>query len=370
MTNRICFFIGTEAELIKLFPLILLTEKRNTPYCIIASGQNNILKSRVLAAANGGKVAVELSKETDIHKSTMGLFLWFLSTAISAKKSIMKALPDVSFKGSIMVVHGDTVSTLMGAWLGKRLHMKVAHIEAGLRSHNYFNPFPEEIDRVLTSKFSDISFAPGKDACENLKRVRTEIVDTCFNTVIDSLAFSESNPCEDESIKALLKKDYFVFVMHRQENLANSKIVSKAVNCVREVAQKRHCVFILHKLTEVVLEKLGLLEDLQNDSNITLLPRKEYFDFMKLLANSQFVITDGGSNQEELCYMGKPCLILRSCTERSDGIGENAVLYSGEMSDIKTFADNYNKYARDAVKINRSPSDIILNELLKKLSLE
>ena len=143
--SGIYFFIGTEAELIKLFPVMLQLQAQQVPYHIIASGQNDIVKSTILRALNGGHVDLELSKESDIKKSAAGLMQWFAATWHKGKKAIPAHFGRDTLRGTTMVVHGDTVSTVMGAYLAKHFGMRVAHVEAGLRSHNWLNPFPEEI---------------------------------------------------------------------------------------------------------------------------------------------------------------------------------------------------------------------------------
>ncbi|MEG1011495.1 MAG: UDP-N-acetylglucosamine 2-epimerase [Ruthenibacterium sp.] len=363
----IFFFIGTEAELIKIFPVVAEIKKREIPYKIIASGQNDITDSAVFCRVKIGRVDVELSKEADIKKSAFGLFSWCLKTYCTAKNKIKAAFADADFAHSIMVVHGDTVSTVLGAKVGKQLGMQIAHVEAGLRSHNLLNPFPEEIDRMLTSHYATISFAPGKDACANLKRKKTGIIDTHYNSVLDSLNFSRTLPCEDSSILALQNSRYFVFVLHRQENLAHRALVEAVILQIRNISKEMQCVCILHKTTEIALENYGLLDALRAESNISMLSRRQYFDFMKLLDNAQFVITDGGSNQEELSYMGKPCLILRNYTERSDGLGENAVLYQGNVGAIPDFALNYKQYCRASVSVEDKPSSIIAETLAREV---
>ena len=112
----------------------------------------------------------------------------------------------------------------MGAYLAKHFGMRVAH-EAGLRSHNWLNPFPEEIDRVLTSRCVRLHFAPGQEAAANLSKAKGLVVNTTYNTIADSLAYSRTIPCKDPVIAELQSAPYFVFVMHRQENLANKTLV-------------------------------------------------------------------------------------------------------------------------------------------------
>ena len=335
----IYFFIGTEAELIKIFPVIMECQKRDALCHIIASGQNDLRKSRILEYIDLNGEILELSHERDIVKSAMGLLNWFLYTKKRAAKLITNMFGEDNLKGAYLIVHGDTVSTMMGAMVGKKLGMQICHVEAGLRSHNLLNPFPEEIDRLITSKMARLHFAPGDIASKNLKKVKGKVVNTYQNTLLDSLIFSRQIPVKSD-IAEILEKDYFVFVMHRQENLVSQPFVCEVVKEITEVAKKYKCVIILHEITKNAFIKFGLMNDLKLNNDIILQPRVDYFDFMKLLQNASFVITDGGSNQEELFYMNKPCLIMRKTTERYEGIGKNARLFNGKASDIRTFVDS------------------------------
>lgn len=366
MRKVIVFFIGTEAELIKMFPVIIECEKKKLQYHIVASGQNNISDSRIFKEGKCGRVELELSNPDIIQKSASGLLKWFLMTNFYAKKRVMEAFSDVDWKNSCMVVHGDTISTVMGAWLGKKLGMTVCHVEAGLRSHNFFNPFPEEIDRMITSKLARVHFAPGEEAEANLCEAKGIVINTKNNTLLDSLNYSRNFPIQS-NINRFLDKEYFLFVMHRQENLANKSFVIEIVKEINKIAEKMNCVILLHEITKKTFEKLGLIEKLEDNKNIIFQSRVNYFDFMKVLERAEFVITDGGSNQEELHYMGKPCLILRKSTERFEGIGSNAEMYTGEVSQLTEFYQRYqDKKINGKLKYN-SPSIIIADTLDKVL---
>ncbi len=363
--GNIFFFIGTEAELIKVFPVMLELKKAGRDYFVVASGQNDICKSRVLKSVNGGKVDLELSDEKNIRKSAMGLMGWYIKTAAKAKQRFVGkfGLPN---HNDIMIVHGDTISTVMGAYLGHRLGMKVAHIEAGLRSHNYLNPFPEEIDRMLVSRIADYHFAPGQYAVDNLKNAKGIVINTKVNTLIDALSYSERIK-ECEGVSSFINKynNYFVCVIHRQENVSNTSFFIDMLKIVKELSKRLHCLFILHEITKKKLIRENQLDSLKDDDNFTLISRVQYFDFMKILSSAEYVITDGGSNQEELYYMGKPAFILRRNTERREGIGQNAVLLNnGDVSKVLEFAKNYKMY-ENVYKIDcDSPSRIIVNRLL------
>lgn len=362
--KNIYFYIGTEAELIKVFPVIIECQSMGATCHVIASGQNDLTKSRIMNSINLNGKFVELSKEADIKKSAMGLLQWFISTRKKALHIIKNNFSETEFANAFFVVHGDTVSTYMGAMIGRKLGCRVCHVEAGLRSHNLFNPFPEEIDRLLTSRIARVHFAPGSEPVKNLDKVKGTVIDTKYNTIIDSLNFSQKIPIVTEQINNIDDLDYFVFVMHRQENLMNKDFVLSVLDKIKEASTKHKCVLILHKITENTLKDLDKLEELKNDENFMLLPRVDYFDFMKLLVNAKFVVTDGGSNQEELHYMGKPCLIMRKTTERNEGIGQNAKLFGGDVNQIREFVDNYQNYEIPMTIPKESPSEIIARELI------
>lgn len=365
MKRKIFFFIGTEAELIKMFPVMLECRAAKLPFGIIASGQNNIYNSRIMSEVGLDTIDIYLSDEKHIRKSAVGLVRWFIQTMQHAVKDIRSKMEDIDFDKSIMIVHGDTVSTLMGAYIGKRLHMKVGHVEAGLRSHHLLNPFPEEIDRMLTSRKADIHFAPGKEPSANLKNAKGEVIDTQYNTIIDSLRYA----MQLESGIKELEQPYFVFVLHRQENLMNKKLTVDIVKAVQKAAEHKNCVLILHEITKIQFEKYGLMDSIRDHEHIITFPRMEYFDFMRLLYRAEFVLTDGGSNQEELHYMGKPCLILRTTTERTEGLGSNAVLFQGDINRIEQFAAQYEKYRIEPkTEEESSPSRIITAKLAGFLS--
>ena len=366
------FWVGTVAELIKVFTVIIEAKKRNIPYLVIGTGQNNLIGTDVLKACNDNVLDMELSDPSSIKKSVAGLFMWFFKTYRRAKYEFKKLIKtgNINPKNTIMIVHGDTVSTLMGALTAKKCGIRLAHVEAGLRSFDLLHPFPEEIDRILTSKRVDYHFCPGAIAEGNLHKAKVpgNIINTRHNTIYDGLQFANTRPF-NAGLKTEIEKiqgAYFVFVMHRQENVANTALFKRTIEKILEAAHSMHCVFILHEITRLALKKNGLLQKVSNDRFI-LLPRVEYFDFMKILYGAEFVITDGGSNQEELAYMGKPCLIMRTKTERQDGIGENAVLCNNDFEIFNRFIKNYGSYKRPAIVVETLPSLCIIETLEKEI---
>ncbi|MEZ8028415.1 UDP-N-acetylglucosamine 2-epimerase [Enterovibrio norvegicus] len=355
----IFFFVGTTAELIKLFPIMVEMDQNEISYEIISSGQNDITTSTILTHFGIKKPSLVLS-DTNHKKTALGLVSWFakaLFTSVGKVKSIAKAKP-----GDVLVVHGDTVSTVLGAFLGKLIGMKICHVEAGLRSYNYFNPFPEELDRVVTSRLAHVHFAPNEWAVNNLKNKKGKIVNTRENTLIDGLRLSKTVELPQDHTPE--GREYFVFVIHRQENLFDTEFVKYIVERCVEESKRIHCVLVLHELTKIKLIELGMLDALKSNSNVTLIPRLEYVDFMKVLANSRFMVTDGGSNQEEAYYMGIPCLILRTHTERVEGLEENVLLSKKSRATIEAFFDNPYAYQRESKLGSEYPSRTIVDELV------
>lgn len=361
--KRFMFFAGTTAELIKLFPVIKKFQDEKTPFEIISSGQNDIEKSEIFSYLGLKKSNLSITNGPK-KKTTLSLFLWFFKAFFLSLYKIRKYIKNTKKSEIFLIVHGDTLSTLLGSYAGKILGFKIVHVEAGLRSFNIFHPFPEEINRVLTSKIVDISFCPNNWAVKNLKSSKGLKINTISNTLLESLDLAKNVSASDSIKKVLSKKSYFIFVVHRQENIYNLPRLTTFLDDMFLLAENTHCVFILHEPTKVALEKHKMLNKIKEHKNITILPRQSYFDFMKLIDNSKFFITDGGSNQEEAYYFGKPCLILRNHTERIEGLGENVILWKDGENSIVDFGSNYKKFEREPVKYQKAPSEIIYEELL------
>lgn len=343
-------------------PVMKELSKRGVPFRLISSGQNRMLGSELLQEVGIDHPDIVLS-DREIARSPLALLVWFFETLFTGIFKLRRELKGLRGKG-VLVVHGDTVTTVMGAFLGKLFGLKVAHIEAGLRSFNFLQPFPEEIDRYLTSYFADIHFCPYAKAVNNLRRRRGLKVDTRFNSNIDSLAFALSRSETPPILRQLSGSKYFIFIMHRQENLLNRAFVKDVVSAVIGQSRNIKCVFVMHELTQAVLTDLGLLGDIASEPNVISIGRMPYLQFVQLLDSSQFIVTDGGGNQQEAYYLGKPCLILRDVTEGTEGIGSNVVL-SQDIDSIHSFMAHYGRWRRSPVVPDIRPSDIIADTLIQ-----
>lgn len=361
--TRYYFVIGTVAELIKVMPVMHELAARSVPFEIISTGQNTLDGDELFSTADIPRPTIYLSRRP-VKKSPLGLILWFFATFASGLRVFRKTFPKMG-SGATIVVHGDTLSTLMGAVLGKIFQLRVAHIEAGLRSHNFFQPFPEELDRYLTSFFSDLHFAPSEEAVRNLHQRKGDKINTHFNTNIDSLAFAKKLPQAPAILETLGNDPFWIFIMHRQENLLNKALLRSTVAVVKEFSKSMKCVFIAHAPTVAALERDDLLQSIYDEDGIVLSDRLPYTEFMALLEACDFIVTDGGGNQQECYYLGKPCLLLRNLTEGSEGIGQNVVISNNDTGTIRAFFANYKSYSGPEIVPHVRPSQIVADALLR-----
>lgn len=360
MRNRYYFFLGTTAEYIKVMPVIKEFKKRRIPFKIISSGQNELTKSELHIESGITKIDITLSSKP-ITATPFGLVLWWVKTFI---KGYILLRSEFQNNRVVCIVHGDTVSTLLGATLAKILKARVVHIEAGLRSRDFLSPFPEEINRVLTSYLADIHYCPNQWAVNNLKKVTGLKINTHGNTLIDGMRVALEKKPSQNIRKLIGTTSYFLGIIHRQENVLNKQMLTQFLDLIIKSSKKKRCVFILHSLTRKYLSEYGLLTKLTKQKTITCLDRIPYFDMMYVMSHATYIITDGGSNQEESYYLGKPTLILRKNTERIEGLGRNVVMSGLEFPVMNDFITHYSRYQFPKVTAKVSPSAIIAKTVL------
>lgn len=363
----IYFFIGTTAELIKLAPVIKQLKINNINFKIISSSQNRLEFS---------ELKFLFGKQTTYYKLKLKPFklpnfyfrfaIWMIKAVVNFFLYFRSEFKGIDKKNSFFIVHGDTISSLIGALVAKIHGIRLVHIESGLRSFNFFEPFPEEICRFIVSKLADIHFCPNSWAVNNLRKTGGVKINTQNNTLIETVYITLKNTKKTE-FKPIQKRKYFILVLHRQEHILFKKNLTKNIlNIFAEYTNKDlACILVLHKLTEKFLRKEKLIDKLRKNKNIILIPRLPYTEFIHLMEDAEFIATDGGSNQEESFYLGKPCLILRNVTERIEGLGENTLLSHGAKNIIRDFVKNYKKYERRPASFAIPPSKIIVDYLIK-----
>lgn len=335
-------------------------KNRNIKYNFIFSGQHKETIDEILDNFGLEAPNIVLYQGKDIT----GIFQMMAWTAkiiffcMRNKKSVWR-----DDEKGVVLNHGDTFSTLLGSILAKIAGLKAGHVESGLRSFNFLHPFPEELTRICVFYLTDIYFASSDWAINNLKKFQGKKVNTHANTIVDCIKH-----CKNQTTSTnvpIPSAPYALVSIHRFENIFYKRQLSKILFLLNLVSKQIKLVFILHKPTKEKLKKFNLYKELSNNHNIELRPRYDYFGFNQLLRGSKFVITDGGSNQEECYYYQKPCLLMRDKSERLEGIGENVVIshYKKELvQEFLTFSNNYkpNKQLQNT----ESPSATIIDSLV------
>ena len=355
-------FLGTTAELIKLAPVLAEFKKRSINYKVITSGQTRVHFKMMEDLT--GPIKVDISfKNKNPKPSVIYFVLWAMRTLIVGLFSLSREFKNLNKNNCNFIVHGDTVSSLVGALLAKRFGLNLIHIESGLRSFNFFEPFPEEISRFLVSRISDVHFCPNEWSKRNLKDVPGIKINTLQNTLIESFNWAINQSKRGKRVGK--KKDrYFVLVVHRQEHVIFGKRQTREI--LEYLFEKSDnnigCKFLVHDISYGFVQNI-ITKFTSSDYNIELISRLPYPKFMKLILDSEYWVTDGGSNQEEAYYMGKPCLLLRNQSERIEGLGENIVLSKNKKSVIQNFLKYYKLHEKKRVSDNMFPSKIIVDYL-------
>ncbi len=368
--KRVFMFVGTTAELIKLVPVIRELNRRKIVFTIIASGQNDIHFEEFASDIGKPEIIYAVTPKGG-GSSLLGFSLWAIRSFISLIVGLRNYFVGLHNGNTILIVHGDTVSSLMGALLARYYHVKLVHIESGLRSFNFLEPFPEEICRYFISSLVDIHFCPNKWAIKNLDNVSGEKINTHQNTLIESFWLVIKRKCQHQFVRQLKnqKSKYFVLVTHRQEHVlfGKKKTTNMLLYILSHLPKDLQCIFLVHDLSVDFIHALGQVIPGEITQRMIRIERLPYADFMHLLSGAEFAITDGGSNQEELYYLGKPCLLLRNKTERIEGLSTNVVLSNYDRNITLKFIKNYNKYKRRPINIGNRPSEIIVNSLFPRL---
>ncbi|MFA9429683.1 UDP-N-acetylglucosamine 2-epimerase [Egicoccus sp. AB-alg2] len=353
-------FLGTKAQYIKTAPLLRLLDARGVPYRLIDSGQH--------AALSVG-LREELGVRAPDHLLAAGRDITSIPQAAAWAARLAWRLLDrrrlraevFGGRGGVCVVHGDTPSTLLSALMARRAGLRVAHLEAGLRSGHLLHPFPEELIRVLVMRVSGLLFAPDEEAVANLRRMRLrgEIVPLPGNTVAESLAHDLGDTAGAPGTGPV------VVTMHRVENLNRRERVQQFVDVVCRVAATRPVRFVVHGPTAETLRRRGHVGRLR-DAGVELVPLVRHGEFVTMLRAAPFVITDGGSIQEECALLGVPTLLWRAATERADGIGTNVVLGSYDDRVIESFLADPERRRVPPASGQHRPSEIVLERLLQE----
>jgi UDP-N-acetylglucosamine 2-epimerase (non-hydrolysing) len=255
--------------------------------------------------------------------------------------SIMQAFEPVVLKEQPdwVVVVGDVNSTLACALVSVKLGIKVAHVEAGLRSRD--RTMPEEINRLLTDQIADLLLTPSTDGDANLRAegIPEERIKFVGNVMIDSL-LTQLERAHQSSARAdlgLADKEYALLTLHRPSNVDDATVFVRVIDALEEISQRLPIVFPAHPRTRKMIEELGLADRVEKIKHLLVIDPVGYLDFLHLLSGARLVLTDSGGIQEETTVLGIPCVTLRENTERpiTVELGTNTIAGTNPENIIK-----------------------------------
>ncbi len=361
-TPCIAIFTGTKAQFIKMVPIAFELQRRGAEYRLIDTGQHGALIKDIIGKYGLDEPDVKLTKGEGVS-SLLGGLGWFASLLwryILRGSKNFEELFGSSY--GYALVHGDTASTLVSTLVARRGGQKVVHVEAGLRSWDYLNPFPEELIRIVVMKMADVLFVPSEGAMSNLRRMKLEhrahrIPDnTLLDTVRHDLAEAGEPPSD-------LPARYCVVTLHRLETLYRRAALRRAVEVILDAHERAPVVLVGHHPTMRRLDVSGFGDRL-SEAGVMIKPLMDHGRFLALLQGAEFLMTDGGSVQEEASYLGVPTLLLRRNTERDEGLDTNVCLSRWDAQTIHEFFASYPSYRREPVlRTAESPSSVIVDVL-------
>jgi UDP-N-acetylglucosamine 2-epimerase (non-hydrolysing) len=365
MTKLIYLVAGARPNFMKIAPLIKEFQRVNINFKLIHTGQHydynmskiffedlGIPEPDIFLNAGSGSHAVQTAK-----------------IMIEFEKVIIKEEP------FLVVVVGDVNSTIACALVATKLHIKVAHIEAGLRSFN--RKMPEEINRLLTDQISDFLFVTEKSGVLNLKRegISAEKIFFVGNIMIDTLVenLEKAKKLNLLEIYNLKKNNFALITLHRPSNVDTKENLEKMVKIIKFLQKKIKVFFPIHPRTKKNLEKFDLEKNM-NDLNIVLSKPIGYLEFLNLMMNSKLILTDSGGIQEEASYLKIPILTARQGTERPITVDEGTNTIIGNdltkaQKYIEQIISNKYKEGRNIEKWDGKTAERIVTILQNELNL-
>ena len=319
---KVMTIFGTRPEAIKMSPVILELKKfpDEIETLVTVTAQHREMLDQVLDL-------FEIKPDFDLNIMSQGQTLFDITTrALNGLDKIFSAT-----NPNLVLVHGDTTTTFSSSLAAFYHQIAVGHVEAGLRTFNKYSPYPEEMNRKLTSAISDLNFAPTKISRDNLLREggSSEKIFVTGNTVIDALHQTLKREFKfDSELENSMRDSRIILVTtHRRENLGEPmRHVYQALKDLLEKFSDLKIVFPVHKnprVRKIVEEELGGID------RVILIEPLDYEPFANLMNRSTLILTDSGGVQEEAPSLGKPVLVLRDTTERPEAIESGTVKLVG-----------------------------------------
>ncbi len=360
---------GTRPEAIKLCPLIKELKKQDDEFetIVCVTAQHREMLDQVLDVFD-----VTPDYDLNIMKDDQTLFDVTCRCLSEIGEVIKKEYPD------IVLVQGDTTTTFVTSLAAYYHRVKIGHVEAGLRTGNKYSPFPEEINRKITSVIADIHFAPTQKSKNNLlsEGVREEDIVVTGNTVIDALLWVrkkiQNERKEYKELDAIdFTKKIVLVTGHRRENFGQDLI--NICHALKEIAEKYNDIEIVYPVHLNPNVSKPVYRLLSGVDNIDLLKPLDYEPFVYLMDKSYLIISDSGGIQEEAPSLGKPVLVTRNTTERPEAVETGAVKLVGTdpnkiIQETEKLLNNQQYYRRMALTQNPYGDGQACERIIKRLS--
>lgn len=350
LTNKIkvMTIFGTRPEAIKMAPVVLELKKYQDQIesIVTVTAQHRQMLDQVLETFD-----ITPDYDLNIMKDRQTL----IDVTVNALQGLDQVMKEA--KPDIVLVHGDTTTTFVGSLAAFYNQIAIGHVEAGLRTHNKYSPYPEEMNRQLTGIMADLHFAPTEQSRQNLLK-ENKNPDTIFvtgNTAIDALKTTVKEHYTHPILDKIGNDRMILLTAHRRENLGEPmRHMFRAIKRLLQEHEDVQVVYPVHlnpAVREVANEILG------DDSRIHLIEPLEVFDFHNFAARSYMILTDSGGVQEEAPSLGKPVLVLRDTTERPEGIEAGTLKLAGTNEETiyhlaKELLEDQNAYEKMAKASN------------------
>ncbi len=310
---KVAVVFGTRPETVKMAPIIVELRRKKIDHVIIVTAQHRDMLDQKLQVFN-----IEPDYDLNIMQEDQDLFYVTTSVIHEIKPILLKEQPD------IILVQGDTTTTFAVSLAAFYLRIPIGHVEAGLRTWDMYNPFPEELNRQLTSRLATLHFAPTSWSKENLLKegISDESIYVTGNTVIDALlmivdpdyVFKE-HPLSTIDFK---NRKVLLLTAHRRENFG--KPMEDVFRACCEIVRRHHSVELVYPVHPNPNVRQLAVEIFTGKERIHLIDPLEYRLFIQLMNKSYMILSDSGGIQEEAPSLGKPVLVLRETTERPEAI--------------------------------------------------
>lgn len=366
--RKIMLVFGTRPEAIKMAPLVKEFQKYPKSFhtIVCVTGQHREMLDQVLHIFD-----IQPDYDLNIMRQGQDLYDVTARVLVGMRDILVEASPDV------VLVHGDTTTSTAAALAAFYQHIPVGHIEAGLRTHNIYNPWPEEMNRQITGRIATYHLAPTPLSKQNLlaEGIKEDLVSVTGNTVIDALHIVVNKMKSEKQLATALdislakagydtrrlngKKKLVLITGHRRESFGDGFIsICKAIKRLTEKYQDVDFVYPMHlnpNVREPIHKVFG--DDLSNLDNLFFIEPLEYLSFVYLMEKSTIVLTDSGGIQEEAPGLGKPVLVMRDTTERPEALEAGTVKLVGTnftkiVDEISLLLDTPTYYAEMSNAIN------------------